>query len=158
MSHPRQPRPPISPWPIGAAILGAFVALALFLGDSSLAVQVMIAVALIVGLLLMRTSRRAQPPGAPASNAIPSSRAETGGRRPSQAATPSPTAFPEDLPAVLTIDEVAAYLRSDVPTITAELQAGRLPGNRLGPDWRIRRRSLEIWLDGVFSRASGGGA
>jgi len=31
---------------------------------------------------------------------------------------------------------------------------GKLPGNRLAGDWRIRKASLDVWLDGAYRYAA----
>jgi excisionase family DNA binding protein len=141
MSDARPPRRPLSPWPIGAAILGAFVALALFLRDSDLALEIMVAVALLVALLLAfrgtdKTQRQAQTRG----QVTP----------PATGTGPLRVARPAGNPEVMTVEEAAAYLRADVPTVVSEIEAGRIPGNRLGGHWRIRRLALDEWLDGAY--------
>jgi excisionase family DNA binding protein len=55
-------------------------------------------------------------------------------------------------PPVLKAEDAAAYLGVDVAEVVAEIQAGRMPGNRLGHRWLIRREALNAWLDGAFSR------
>jgi excisionase family DNA binding protein len=52
------------------------------------------------------------------------------------------------LPDVLTIDEVADFLR--LPEGVVRLYADRLmiPGRQIGDQWRFSRRALEEWLRG----------
>ncbi|GIM88833.1 helix-turn-helix domain-containing protein [Paractinoplanes toevensis] len=150
MSLPSQPRRPLSPWPIGAAILGAFVVLAIVFNNSLAAVQVMVVGALIVGLLLVRTSAKSRSSSVEAMT----------GRKPESTEKPAPLrsahliARGDSLPAVLTIKDAADYLQSDIKTVTAELVAGRLPGNKLGGEWRIRTAALDLWLDGDYGAAA----
>ncbi|MCC6831871.1 MAG: helix-turn-helix domain-containing protein [Thermoleophilia bacterium] len=47
---------------------------------------------------------------------------------------------------VLTVDEAAAVLRVPAGEVLARLEAGDLPGRRLGGDWRISRPALLAWL------------
>jgi excisionase family DNA binding protein len=155
MSEPHLPRRPISPWPIGAGILGTFVALAIFLNDGTLAVEVMTAAALLAGLLLMR---KKEDRGQENLGGKSASQQPTQQKKPCQPLAPASFADPDDLPAVLTVDEVASYLRSDVLVVIAELEAGQMPGNKLGPDWRIRRQALDVWLDGAHRVSTAGPA
>jgi excisionase family DNA binding protein len=46
---------------------------------------------------------------------------------------------------VLTIGEVAAYLRVHFTTIYRLLRQGRLPGFRAGGKWRFQRAAIEEW-------------
>jgi excisionase family DNA binding protein len=50
---------------------------------------------------------------------------------------------PNDL---LTVAEVAHWLRVDVRTIYRWLRAGQLPSLRVGRGWRVRRRDVEAWM------------
>jgi excisionase family DNA binding protein len=49
---------------------------------------------------------------------------------------------------VLTVEEAAAYLRVDSVTVQRELQAGRLPGNKVGRSWRLSKRALAEYVAG----------
>ncbi|HJU29514.1 MAG TPA: helix-turn-helix domain-containing protein, partial [Candidatus Binataceae bacterium] len=49
---------------------------------------------------------------------------------------------PEDF---FTIDELAEYLRVHPTTIYRLLRQGRLPGFRVGGNWRFRRGLIEQW-------------
>ncbi|HJU29670.1 MAG TPA: helix-turn-helix domain-containing protein [Candidatus Binataceae bacterium] len=46
---------------------------------------------------------------------------------------------------ILTIDELAEYLRVHPTTIYRLLRQGRLPGFRVGDNWRFRRNLIEQW-------------
>ena len=48
--------------------------------------------------------------------------------------------------------DAARYLGIPLSTIYAMLDAGELPGVRLGNRWRIRIRDLERWLDEAVSQ------
>jgi excisionase family DNA binding protein len=47
---------------------------------------------------------------------------------------------------IMTVGEVADYLRVSVSTIYREAKRGNLPGFRLGSDWRFVRASLDVWM------------
>ncbi len=48
---------------------------------------------------------------------------------------------------VLTLREAAAYLRLPERTFRRLLAEGKLPGFRLGQQWRFRRSALEVWME-----------
>ncbi|MGH7700378.1 MAG: helix-turn-helix domain-containing protein [Gemmatimonadales bacterium] len=48
---------------------------------------------------------------------------------------------------ILTIEEVAAYLRLTPQTIYKWAQEKRLPAVKLGKEWRFRKSILDRWLD-----------
>jgi excisionase family DNA binding protein len=47
--------------------------------------------------------------------------------------------------AVLTVNDLAHYLRVHPSTIYRLLRAGTLPGFRVGSDWRFRREEIDRW-------------
>jgi excisionase family DNA binding protein len=48
---------------------------------------------------------------------------------------------------ILTIEEVASYLRLKPQTIYKWAQEKRIPAVKLGKEWRFRRSILNRWLD-----------
>lgn len=48
---------------------------------------------------------------------------------------------------MLTIDDLAAYLKLKPQTIYKWVQAGKLPGAKFGKEWRFRRSAIERWID-----------
>lgn len=48
---------------------------------------------------------------------------------------------------ILTTPEAAELLRVGVHTIIREARAGRLPGRRIGKEWRFSRTGLLEWLN-----------
>ena len=48
---------------------------------------------------------------------------------------------------VMTVEEVAAYLRLQPQTIYKWAQEKRIPAAKLGKEWRFRRSILDRWLD-----------
>ena len=57
---------------------------------------------------------------------------------------------------ILTLEEVAAYLRLTPQTIYKWAQERRIPAVKLGKEWRFRKSILDRWLDQqMLSEASG---
>jgi excisionase family DNA binding protein len=54
--------------------------------------------------------------------------------------------FPNRVEDVLTTEEAAELLRSDVATVTAMAEDGTLPGRKVGDDWRFARAAILRWL------------
>jgi excisionase family DNA binding protein len=54
---------------------------------------------------------------------------------------------PESRSEILTLEEVAAYLRLTPQTIYKWAQERRIPAVKLGKEWRFRRSILDRWLD-----------
>lgn len=48
---------------------------------------------------------------------------------------------------ILTIEEVAEYLRLKPQTIYKWAQEKRIPAAKLGKEWRFRKSTLDRWLD-----------
>jgi excisionase family DNA binding protein len=61
------------------------------------------------------------------------------------------TAFDDEM---LTIDEVAKYLKLRPQTIYKWAQTGRIPGAKIGKEWRFRRSSIEKWIDQKISTSA----
>ena len=54
--------------------------------------------------------------------------------------------FPNKAEDVLTSDEAAELLRSDAATVIAMAEDGKLPGRKIGDEWRFAREALMRWL------------
>jgi excisionase family DNA binding protein len=52
---------------------------------------------------------------------------------------------------ILTIEEVAAYLRLTPQTIYKWAQEKRIPAVKLGKEWRFRRSIIDRWFDEQMS-------
>ena len=52
---------------------------------------------------------------------------------------------------IMTIDEVAAYLRVSERTVYDWAQKGDLPGGKLGTTWRFKRQDVENWVNSRLS-------
>lgn len=48
---------------------------------------------------------------------------------------------------VLTIDELAAYLKIPTSTIYKLVREGKIPSQKVGRHWRFRKASINRWLD-----------
>src|SRR2546423_11816002 len=48
---------------------------------------------------------------------------------------------------ILTIEDLAAYLRLKPQTIYKWAQGSRIPAAKLGKEWRFRRSIIDRWLD-----------
>ena len=47
---------------------------------------------------------------------------------------------------VLTIDELAGYLKISKSTLYKLAQDGKLPGQKVGRHWRFHRETIDHWL------------
>ncbi|MFA7257174.1 MAG: helix-turn-helix domain-containing protein, partial [Kiritimatiellales bacterium] len=56
---------------------------------------------------------------------------------------------------IMTIEEVAEYLRVSERTVYDWAQKGQLPGGKLGTTWRFKRGDIEGWVNRRISTASG---
>ena len=52
-----------------------------------------------------------------------------------------------DSDAVLTIDELAEYLKISKSTLYKLAQDGRIPAQKVGKHWRFRKAAIDRWLD-----------
>jgi excisionase family DNA binding protein len=48
---------------------------------------------------------------------------------------------------VLTIGELADYLRISRSSLYKLAQAGRIPGQKVGKHWRFRKEAIDRWLE-----------
>ena len=56
------------------------------------------------------------------------------------------------IPDVLTIEEVATYLRIPKETIQREAARGRIPGRQIDDTWRFLKVAIDDWLRSRNSR------
>ncbi|MBI4603072.1 MAG: helix-turn-helix domain-containing protein [Planctomycetes bacterium] len=56
---------------------------------------------------------------------------------------------------MLTIEELATYLKLRPQTIYKWAQQGRLPGAKFGKEWRFRRSDIERWIDDHMPKGTG---
>jgi excisionase family DNA binding protein len=57
---------------------------------------------------------------------------------------------------ILTLEEVASYLRLTPQTIYKWAQEKRIPGAKLGKEWRFRKSIIDRWLDDQILRDDAG--
>jgi excisionase family DNA binding protein len=57
---------------------------------------------------------------------------------------------------ILTLEEVASYLRLTPQTIYKWAQEKRIPGVKLGKEWRFRKSIIDRWLDDQILRDDSG--
>ena len=57
---------------------------------------------------------------------------------------------------ILTLEEVASYLRLTPQTIYKWAQERRIPGAKLGKEWRFRKSIIDRWLDDQILRDDSG--
>ena len=59
----------------------------------------------------------------------------------------------DEVTSILTIDDLAEYLKISKSTLYKLAQAGQVPGQKVGRHWRFRREAIDRWLD-LSSRSS----
>lgn len=57
---------------------------------------------------------------------------------------------------IMTVEEVAKYLKLKPQTVYKWAQEGQIPGTKLGKEWRFRRRILDEWIDSSITLSRGG--
>jgi excisionase family DNA binding protein len=48
--------------------------------------------------------------------------------------------------AILTLEELAEYLKLPVEVLQPEVDRGQIPGRKIGADWRFLRAAIDDWL------------
>ena len=56
--------------------------------------------------------------------------------------------------AVMSIDQLAAYLQLPKSTLYKLVQEGKVPGRKLGRQWRFHRSAVDAWLAGGTNEGS----
>lgn len=51
---------------------------------------------------------------------------------------------------IMTLEEVAAYLKVTPQTIYTWAQEKRIPAAKLGKEWRFKKSVIDRWFDGHF--------
>jgi excisionase family DNA binding protein len=57
---------------------------------------------------------------------------------------------------IMTLEEVAKYLKLTPQTVYKWAQDGKIPGTKLGKEWRFRRRIIDEWIDTSIALSRGG--
>ena len=60
----------------------------------------------------------------------------------------------DQLDEILTIDEVAAYLKAGKRTVYRLASGGKIPAFKLGGTWRFRRAELDQWIASQLGNAT----
>ncbi|NQU94847.1 MAG: helix-turn-helix domain-containing protein [Candidatus Omnitrophica bacterium] len=53
---------------------------------------------------------------------------------------------PNNKPTLMTLDEIAKYLRMKKVTIYKHAQEGKIPGFKVGSKWRFKKTSVDKWI------------
>ncbi len=48
---------------------------------------------------------------------------------------------------VMTLDELAAYLKLPKSTLYKQVQEGKIPGQKIGKQWRFGKRAIDNWIN-----------
>lgn len=51
------------------------------------------------------------------------------------------------MPEIMTIEEVAEYLRVPVSSLYKLAQQGKIPASKVGRHWRFRREFIDRWIN-----------
>ncbi len=57
---------------------------------------------------------------------------------------------------IMTLEEVARYLKVKPQTVYKWAQEGQIPGTKLSKEWRFRKNILDEWLDSSILLSKGG--
>jgi excisionase family DNA binding protein len=57
---------------------------------------------------------------------------------------------------IMTVEDVARYLKLKPQTVYKWAQDGQIPATKLGKEWRFRRRILDEWIDTGIVLSRGG--
>jgi excisionase family DNA binding protein len=63
----------------------------------------------------------------------------------------------EKLGAVLTIDELSAYLKIPKSTLYKVVREGKVPCQKIGRHWRFRKEAIDRWLEEAHGDTKVGG-
>lgn len=55
--------------------------------------------------------------------------------------------LPPDDESLMTLQEVAEYLRLSEDVVYQMVRAGEIPGFKIGKQWRFRRSEIDAWLE-----------
>jgi excisionase family DNA binding protein len=56
---------------------------------------------------------------------------------------------------VLTIEELAVYLKIPKSTLYKLVREGRIPSQKIGRHWRFRKGAIDHWLEELRTNGSG---
>lgn len=52
-----------------------------------------------------------------------------------------------EIPDVMTIEDLAKYLKVSKSSLYRLAQQGKVPGQKVGKHWRFRKATIDRWLD-----------
>ncbi len=58
-------------------------------------------------------------------------------------------------PSLMTVDELAKYLRMKKVTIYKYAQDGKVPGFKVGSSWRFKKTTIDKWIEEQESKVLG---
>jgi len=56
---------------------------------------------------------------------------------------------------VMTLEELSGYLKIPKSTLYKLVQEGRIPGQKLGKQWRFAKAAIDRWLDSELTKYQG---
>ena len=59
---------------------------------------------------------------------------------------------------IMTIDQLATYLKISTSTLYKLVQGGRLPGQKVGKRWRFHKDAIDEWLKQHPKKGTGSGS
>lgn len=63
----------------------------------------------------------------------------------------------EKISDVLTIEELAVYLKIPKSTLYKLVREGRIPSQKIGRHWRFRKAAIDHWLEEIRTNEPGPG-
>lgn len=63
----------------------------------------------------------------------------------------------EKISDILTIDELAVYLKIPKSTLYKLVREGKIPSQKIGRHWRFRKGAIDHWLEEIRANAHGSG-
>lgn len=58
---------------------------------------------------------------------------------------------------ILTIEELAIYLKIPKSTLYKLVREGKIPSQKIGRHWRFRKGAIDHWLEEIRANAPGSG-
>lgn len=59
--------------------------------------------------------------------------------------------MPKQSEDIMTIEELSVYLKIPKSTLYKQAQDGKIPGQKIGKQWRFARKAIDRWMnDDVF--------
>lgn len=56
---------------------------------------------------------------------------------------------------IMTIEELSSYLKIPKSTLYKLVQEGKLPGQKIGKQWRFGKKSIDCWINDGSGSLSG---